>query len=106
MVDIDGAYVYSAVRLIRTGAQDKNVTVTAYPNPVVNDLRVTVPQTWQSKQVSMDLFNMNGQVVKHFATGNASQTEVINVNDMPVGMYILKASNGTETASQKIVKSK
>jgi hypothetical protein len=106
MVDIDGAYVYSAVRIIRTGAEDKNVTVAAYPNPVVNDLRVTVPQSWQTKQVVMDLYNMNGQVVKHFSTANASQTEVMNVTGMPAGMYVLKASTGTETATQKIVKTK
>jgi hypothetical protein len=106
MVDQDGAYVYSKVRIVRTGAEDKNMTVVAYPNPVVNDLRVTVPQSWQTKQVVMDLYNMNGQVVKHFATGNASQTEVLNVVDMPAGMYVLKASNGTEVASQKILKSK
>lgn len=106
MVDQDGAYVYSKVRIVRTGAEDKNMTVVAYPNPVVNDLRVTVPQGWQTKQVVMDLYNMNGQVVKHFSTGNASQTEVLNVVDMPAGMYVLKASNGTEVASQKILKSK
>jgi len=104
MVDINGAYVYSAVRIIRISTQEQNLSVVAYPNPVVNDLRVTVPANWQDKQVVLDLYNINGQVVKHVVTGNASQTEVMNVTDMPAGMYVLKASNGTEVATQKIIK--
>jgi len=106
MVDIDGASVYSAIRIIRIGDQAQSLSVVAYPNPVVNDLRVTVPQTWQDKQVALDLYNTNGQVVKHIVASHSSQTEVINVTDMPAGMYVLKASTGTETAVQKIMKSK
>ncbi len=106
MVDMDGRVQRSAVRLIRMGEQKELVSVAVYPNPVISELRVTIPSSWQNTMVTFDLFNANGQVVKHVVAGKASQTETLNVNDLPVGLYIMKVSNGTETAVQRIVKGK
>jgi hypothetical protein len=104
MVDADGKYQHSTVRMIRVGEQKENVTIAAYPNPVTTELRITVPATWQNKTISFDLYNANGQIVKHVVAGNAGQTETINVNDLAKGAYIVKATNGGETAVQRIIK--
>lgn len=104
MVDQDGRFQHSPVRLIRIGEEKQNVTVAAYPNPVTSELRITIPTSWQNKTISFDLYNANGQLVKHIVSGKASQTEVLNVNELMSGAYIMKVVNGTETAVQKIVK--
>jgi hypothetical protein len=107
MVDIDGTYKLSAVRIIRL-AEEKggNVSILAYPNPVVNELRITLPGSWQDKPLVLDIMNANGQVVKHLVQQRAGQTLTIYVNDLAVGMYVVRASNGSEMAVQRIVKSK
>ena len=106
MLDGDGSNQLSQVRLIRIGDVNENMSVAAYPNPVISELRVTVPASWQNKSISFDLYNASGQIVKHVVAGKASQTETLNVNDLTVGLYIMKVSNGNETAVQRIVKAK
>jgi hypothetical protein len=103
-VDNDGKSELSEVRIIRLGHQEELVKLTTYPNPVANELRVTVPGSWQNKPVVIEMFNQAGQRLKATAVPNASQTETINVSDLGKGFYVIKASCGTEIAQQKIVK--
>jgi hypothetical protein len=104
MIDSQKRYQNSPVRLVRMDETNAEVKVQAYPNPVVNELRITVPATWQNKQVSYEVYNMNGNVVKRITTGNASQTETINVQELGAGNYVVKAYTLNESASERIVK--
>jgi hypothetical protein len=76
----------------------------AYPNPAVDELRITVPSAWQNKSVNYQVYNTNGQMVKQVVNQAASQTETISVRELGAGLYIVKASNGTESATQRIIK--
>ncbi|HYF31926.1 MAG TPA: T9SS type A sorting domain-containing protein [Chitinophagaceae bacterium] len=104
MMDSQKRYQYSPVRIIRMGDAATQVTVQAYPNPVINELRITVPATWQNQQVSYEVYNMNGNLVKRITNGNASQTETLNVKELGAGSYVVKAYTKDEAASQRIVK--
>ncbi|MFI5187375.1 MAG: T9SS type A sorting domain-containing protein [Chitinophagales bacterium] len=104
MVDIDGHFTYSPVRIVRLGEEKTSITLTAYPNPVSTDLRITLPASWQNKHVNIELFNSNGQHVNNLDIANSSQTESISVASLQRGIYFVKASCGTETASQQIIK--
>ncbi|MEP6727091.1 MAG: T9SS type A sorting domain-containing protein [Bacteroidota bacterium] len=105
MADMDGRYKTSEVRIVRIGKSADNVKILAYPNPVVNDVRVTIPQSWQGKTISYQLTNANGQVIKSYTVQYASQTEVITMSQVPTGMYVMRVINGNETAVQSVVKS-
>jgi hypothetical protein len=106
MVDTDGKYQYSPVRLIRVGGDAAQVKLLTYPNPVTAELRVTLPNAWQSKEVVFEIFSAGGQLVKHIVNNRAGQTEVINMQDMHAGIYLVKVSNGNASAVQRIVKTK
>lgn len=105
MVDMDGRYKTSDLRIVRMGKSADDVKILAYPNPVVNDVRITIPQNWQGKAVSYQLSNANGQVIKSYTVQYASQTEVIAMSQVPAGMYIMRVINGSEMAVQSVVKS-
>ena len=105
MVDMDGTYKVAGTRIVRIGKSSDAVKVIAYPNPVVNDLRITVPQSWQGKTLSYQVTNSNGQVIKSYSVQNAGQTEIIGMSQVPAGMYIVRVINGTEAAVQSVVKS-
>ncbi len=105
MVDMDGKSTVSTTRIVRIGKVAAQVKVTAYPNPVQSELRVTIPQNWQDKQVSYQLMNANGQVIKSYSVAHANQTEVISMTQVPTGMYVIKVNSGNETGTQTIVKS-
>jgi len=106
MVDIDGKFKYSSTRVIRLDEQTNQTSIAAYPNPARNDLRITVPNSWQDQKVVFDLYNVNGQIVKHIVNSRAGQTENVNVSDIAEGLYIVKVMKGEETAVQRIVKVK
>lgn len=103
-VDIDGKSQLSEVRIIRIGRQNETLQMFTYPNPVKSELRITLPFAWQDKSVTFEIFNQTGQRVKSLTSSNASQTETIGVTDLAKGFYLVKASCGTETAQQKLIK--
>ena len=105
MADMDGRYKMSDIRIVRIGKSADGVKILAYPNPVVNDVRVTIPQSWQGKSISYQLTNTNGQVIKSYTVQYAGQTEIINMSQVPAGMYVMRVINGNETAVQSVVKS-
>jgi Secretion system C-terminal sorting domain len=106
IVDMDGKARTSAIRMVRIGKTNEVVKVIAYPNPVINDLRITIPQNWQDKQVSYQVMNTSGQVIKSTTVAHASQTEIVSMTQVPAGIYIVKVTNGNETGTQTIVKSR
>ena len=104
-VDLDGKLQYSDIRTIRISqTADQNISIVTYPNPVTNQLRVTIPSTWQDKSVSYELYNAYGQLSKRVEEGSSSQTETINVSKLTTGMYIVKVICEGQSSVQKILK--
>ena len=104
MVDVNQHTQISAIRVIKTGDGLADVKVQAYPNPVVNELRITVPSTWQNKPVTYDLYSFNGKIVKHIVSNNANQTEVFSMSHLTPGMYIVKVTSGNESVIKQVMK--
>ena len=104
-VDIDGKFDYSATRIIRIGKQtEQAITILTYPNPVSNELRITLPDNWQNKKVTFEIFNTNGQASKRTENENSGQTETLNVSNLARGLYFVRVICEGQTAQQKIVK--
>lgn len=104
-VDIDGKSEISETRIIRLAKDQANsISLLTYPNPVMNELRVTVPNNWQNKQTVFELFNANGQIASRKATTGNNQTETINTSNLAPGFYIVRVSCDGQTAQQKVVK--
>jgi hypothetical protein len=103
MIDKDGKYKYSEVRTVRLGNGSESTKISAYPNPVVNELHIAVPQDWQNKIINAQLLNTSGAVIKTF---NLKSSAVIPMADVPAGTYYIKVINGKEISTQTIVKSR
>ena len=104
-VDKTKATAASTVKMIRlTKAEAASIAIAAFPNPVVNDLRITLPAAWQGKAVTFEVYNTAGTLAKATQASNASQIENITVSNLTKGFYMIKAICGGETAAQRIVK--
>jgi len=57
IVDPTGKFQTSAVKVIRVGDESDFATVEAYPNPVINEVRITIPSKWQNQQVMYEVYN-------------------------------------------------
>jgi hypothetical protein len=97
MIDIDGRSTYSPV--LRIGAAANKSVVSLYPNPASDYVTVSLPQN-QAGIIS--LFNNEGKQVLQKAT--ASNTELIRVNELPAGIYIIQVKQGGKTFTEKLVK--
>jgi len=106
MVDMDGKMKYSETRLLRLTDETKPASIQAYPNPVISELRITIPKAWQDEQVKYEIYTVTGQNVRTVTRSHANQTEVMNVSQLTAGTYIVKVMAGTEQATQQFVKSK
>jgi hypothetical protein len=104
-VDVDGKSELSVIRIIRISKQtEKNISIVTYPNPVSNEVRITIPANWQNKKLVYEIFNAAGKAIKKIETANSSQTETMNVSSLSPGFYIVRVSFEGVTAQQKIIK--
>lgn len=94
---------YSQTRLIRLKAEEA-MKLTTYPNPVIDQVKITLPATWQGKQVVLQLFNVNGTLLQSKQMSNASQTETLQVGNFTKGLYVVRATCNSEVAQQQVIK--
>jgi hypothetical protein len=101
MVDKDGKFKYSPIRSVRMASVNDTVKVSAYPNPVMDELHISVTREWENKTLSGLLMSTNGSVIKTF---NIQQNATIGMSDVPAGSYYIKVANEKEISTQAIVK--
>ena len=102
-VGFTGIHIYSLTKMIRMD-EEKIVNVVSYPNPVMNQLRISIPENWQDQKVLYQLYNLNGKLVKELHVNRAGQTEVFNMLDVQKGVYTVRVSSIKGTGVHKIIK--
>lgn len=104
MVDMDQRFGYSPVVVVRLGDDQSQTSVSIFPNPAFNELRITIPSAWQNKTIAYTIYSTNGMLMKQKTSENAGQTESLFVDDLPAGIYFVRATNGNQTAVRKLLK--
>jgi hypothetical protein len=90
MVDRDGRYAYSEVKIVRGPSLVNKITV--YPNPSSNYVNVSLGQGADT-EVTIRLINTSGQVMMEKKTSSAGGTTVtFPVQQYTAGLYILTVS--------------
>lgn len=84
-VEMSKESYYSEIRIIRLSKANEGLELSTYPNPVVDALKVTFPNSWQNKQVMLEIYNANGTKLKSAEFKNASQTEMIQFSQFSRG---------------------
>ena len=72
-----------------------------YPNPSSGIIHLYFPNT-QSQQVTIELMNLNGQVIYNNSIPVAQSVSSINL-DIPRGIYFIKVIEKDKTSTKKIV---
>ena len=95
---------YSPVRIVRIGNETVFNQMLAYPNPVRDQLKLTLPSNWQGKTVVIELYAANGSMVQAIKLNGASQTEILKVGNLPKGFYLVKVQCEDQLSQQRIIK--
>jgi len=103
MVDMDDNIKYSDVRVVR-GNTPENVKLEVYPNPTANDLKLTISSEWVNEKLLIEVYNLNGRLVRSRLNEKSREVETLSVKDLTTGMYVVKVSHGTESSIQRFLK--
>jgi hypothetical protein len=80
---------------------DNFASVNVYPNPANNTFTVAFNS---ESPVNIDIININGQLVKSINVNTVGfNTQLVDVNDLSTGVYIVRLSNGYNVHTQKLV---
>lgn len=97
-VDTDGKTQTSELKSVTLGAS--LASVTAYPNPAINQLNISGLVTGDI----IKLFNTSGQLIANQSTVN-NQVSTLDMSSVKPGLYILSIENsGKVSSSHRIVK--
>ena len=99
-----GKFEYSETKFIKVGQTAAAMSISTFPNPIVNQVNITIPGAWNGKLVKYDLIDQNGRVIEHVENIAGSFIQTIDASKLQKGLYILKASCNGETATQKLSK--
>ncbi|MGZ5286290.1 MAG: T9SS type A sorting domain-containing protein [Flavisolibacter sp.] len=98
------AVMHSDVKVIRLNKEEESLKLATYPNPVMDQLKLTLPSSWQGKPVMIELYSANGVRIQAIQLGSASQTETLQMSRQAKGVYLVKAICNDETAEQRVIK--
>jgi hypothetical protein len=79
----------------------KIVDFSVYPNPATNLVTVSSASDFSIKAI--DMFDINGRIIKSIAIDNLSNVEV-NISDLSTGVYMMKIASDQGTSTKKIIK--
>ena len=100
LVDYDGKKVYSDIKVLR---QDLIQDISFYPNPATDNIKIALASN--SSAVTVKLVSLGGQVIQEQRAGNNAAMIVMNVQQVPHGLYVLKLTeaNGTEHTAKMMI---
>ncbi len=94
-IDVDGGYEFSDV--VSVQIQKKGVDFTIQPNPVKEVLSIAFPRTL-NQDYQIEIMDVTGrQILK------MTNTNTINVADLPRGLYIIRLTAGDHSTSKKVI---
>lgn len=105
MVDKDGKYGMSDVILLKNDANLKNNLIVIKPNPFTSTLTMQYESVMAGK-LKGQIINSKGEAVKQFTSNIApGMNEILIQGDnLPAGIYLLKVRIGDKIITRKIVK--
>ncbi len=103
----DGAMSEAMSTLVRSTVgigENDGLTFSVYPNPTTGKLNLSL-NTNGAKQVSLTVYNVLGTVVysESDVTIFGKTTHVIDLSNLPKGIYHLRAESGSQSVIRKVV---
>jgi Secretion system C-terminal sorting domain len=104
-LDDMGCLVPGCDTLISVGEQSLSASFSVYPNPTSQFINIYLPQGSLSKEISFELLDISGKVVKSFTPKMEDATFMMDIEELAAGIYFLiEYVEGDVVHSEKIVK--
>lgn len=98
--DLNGTYKFSEIRTVEV---EPEMTLTAFPNPVVNDSFLLDFHTRSESPTFITLYDRTGKIIFSDVVQPGVSTHEVNLSPNPSsGVYMLRAINGRSTLQRNL----
>ncbi len=98
-LDVAGA----AFNVVACAGQNEGLSLTAWPSPANDIVRVTVRNPMV--RAEMGIYTLQGELVMPVrALAKGEQTIAVDVQELPVGTYVVRVIGGDQVATQRIMR--
>ena len=98
-VTISDTVLYGNPLVIQNTINENNFTI--YPNPTKDKLTIL---TTKHTMNSLSILNITGQLVKSIKLNGQTNKYILNIEDLPVGLYLLKITGDNGAKVTKFIK--
>jgi hypothetical protein len=91
----------ASARIASSESSSKSEVLSIYPNPVFSELHVDIPAR-MTNQSTIKIYNSKGELI--LVKNSQGGIEVINLQSIQEGIYLLELANDKEVITQKFIK--
>jgi hypothetical protein len=103
-LDFDNRYAYSDMVSVVLDALPNKVDI--YPNPTTDLVNINLKDTDFDPESNIEIYNVDGKLVRSVANPNKTNTILVDLSDLPTGMYIVKIQVNGNLVTERIIKGK
>lgn len=96
----DGGAVYETTFAANAIAEVENIEISVQPNPASNVLNVKT----DTELISGQIIDLSGRVVANLPSMRGNSQQTINIEQLPVGIYVLQLTTEHSTSNRRFVK--
>jgi hypothetical protein len=104
MVTNTGKEEFSTIRKVNLTDIRTQVQMQISSKYVQDVCSVSLPENWIGKEMVIEIFNANGEMVKKITEHKALQAASVEMDDLADGSYVIRASCGKEFAVQYAIR--
>ncbi len=94
----------ASIKNIKTGInQNYTLQTKLYPNPVHDIFTLVLPES-NFKKGTVEIYNINGSLIKFKTIHSGENKHQINLKDLPIGTYLIHTQIDDKYSIQKIIK--
>jgi hypothetical protein len=102
-VDFDGKFEYHKVIAVEHICASEPLALGIYPNPAIDKVNITLTGLSVPTEVNLSILNNEGSLVRTLTINSATNNEFY-LNDLPAGVYHLKAEGFEETLTARFIR--
>ncbi|ULQ50834.1 T9SS type A sorting domain-containing protein [Flavihumibacter fluvii] len=103
--DMEGNFQYSSVKMVALKKKDNFIKTDISINPETGTPVLLTPLGWQQKEIFVEIFNADGDLVKKISEKKAGAQMNLPMKDLAAGAYVVRFTCGNQYSTQYIIHS-
>ncbi|MBL7769460.1 MAG: T9SS type A sorting domain-containing protein [Flavipsychrobacter sp.] len=103
--DMEGNFEYSSVKMVAMDKKDDFIPTELSIDPQTGSTVLLTPLAWQQKQISIEIFNEKGELIKKITDISNGVQMDLNTKSLAAGVYVVRFTCGKQYSTQYLIQS-